>query len=95
MMQLSVRREMIKGILDYVATPRTEWMQKWPAQVVLNGSQAHWTRETEEYLDASGAAGVRAYYDVLCNQLEDMVYLIRGKLSKNARVKIGALAVLD
>lgn len=70
-------------------------MQKWSAQSVLNGSQTHWTREVEGCLNARGNQGAYAYYEQLRRQLDDMVILIRGDISKTARVTIGSLAVLD
>ena len=30
---------MLNAILDYTLRPRTDWMQRWAAQCVLNGSQ--------------------------------------------------------
>jgi dynein heavy chain len=91
----SIRDSMLKAVLDYPTRPRTEWMQKWAAQCVLNGSQTHWTREVEEHLKTNGNKGAWDYYNQLVRQLEDMVLLIRGKISKDARVTVGALAVID
>lgn len=91
----AIREMMYKSILDYTQRPRTDWMQKWPAQTVLNGSQAHWTREVEAALKAKGNEGAWDYYNQLVRQLEDMVLLIRGNISKAARVTVGALAVID
>jgi len=95
MMIQSVRMQMLLGVQDYTKTPRTSWMQKWLGQVVINGSQVHWTRELEELVRERGNDGVKSYYKQLCKQLDDMVYLIRGNLSKMARITIGALAVID
>lgn len=61
----------------------------------FTGQQVHWTAETEAAMLESGNEGVHRYYEQLIGQLNDMVYLIRGKLSKMARVTIGALAVID
>lgn len=57
--------------------------------------QVHWTAETEAAMLESGNEGVHRYYEQLIGQLNDMVYLIRGNLSKMARITIGALAVID
>ena len=94
-MRVSVREQMLQGIKEYFEVPRTEWMQKWPGMVVINGSQVHWTRETELAMLSKGNEGVREYYDTCVSQLNDMVFLIRGKLSKLARKSVGALAVVD
>merc|ERR1719267_502411 len=83
------------AVREYPDVKRTDWMQVWPGQVVLNGSQAHWTSEFEALVDEKGNDGVRAYYEQLVQQLNDMVFLIRGDLSKMARITIGALAVID
>lgn len=91
----AVRINMLRAIVDYTVRPRTEWMQSWAAQCVLNGSQCHWTREVEEAFKSNGNAGALAYYKQLVAQLNDMVILIRGNISKAARVTVGALAVID
>ena len=39
MMRVSVREQMLMGVRDYLVTSRTDWMQKWPGMVVINGSQ--------------------------------------------------------
>lgn len=91
----AVRSNMLHAIIDYSTRSRTEWMQIWAAQCVLNGSQCHWTREVEESLKSGGNEGCWNYYRQLVKQLEDMVILIRGKISKAARTTVGALAVID
>ena len=90
-----VRDNMVKAVTEYPTIARTEWIQRWAAQCVLNGSQLHWTREVEQALTESGNKGCYNYYDQLVQQLSDMVILIRGKISKLGRITIGALAVID
>jgi len=94
-MVAGVKSNMMQALVDYTVTPRPEWMQKWAGQVVLNGSQLHWTREVEEFLREKGNAGAYEYHEQLVKQLTDMVILIRGEISKQARVTVGALAVVD
>lgn len=85
MMRLSVREQLLLGAKDYLVCKRTEWMQKWPGQVVLNGSQLHWTHEAESLMRAHGNEGVRKHHAQIVAQLNDMVTLLRGSLSKLAR----------
>jgi hypothetical protein len=51
--------------------------------------QVHWTSETEAAMRTKGNAGVHEYHTQLVAQLSDMVFLIRGDLSTQARVTIG------
>ena len=46
-MRMSLRFQMLSAVQDYLVAKRTDWMQKWPGQIVLNGSQVHWTSEFE------------------------------------------------
>jgi dynein heavy chain len=94
-MVAGVKNNFMCAARDYVLVSRTDWMQKWAGQVVLNCSQLYWTREVEELLKLKGNEGCWEYYHQLCKQLEDMVILIRGNISKLARVTVGALAVVD
>ena len=95
MMRLSVREVMGQAIADYTVTPRPKWMQKWAGMCVLNGSQKHWTSEMEELFLAQGVKGPVTFFARQVAQLADMTILVRGKLSKAARVTVGALTVID
>eukprot|EP00501_MAST-03F_sp_TOSAG23-6_P000060 GSMAST32.ASY1.ANO1.61.1 assembled CDS len=63
-MCLAMRARMWESVVDYTNISRTEWMQKWPGQCVLNGSQVHWTSEMEEFLDNEGFEGLKKYYQI-------------------------------
>jgi dynein heavy chain len=94
-MKRSVRACMFTGLSDYTTTPRTQWVQKHPGQIVLNASQMHWTREIEAGIRDMGAEGVKKVYEAQLTQLKDIVVLIRGKLATLARITLGSLTVID
>lgn len=95
MMRISVNDVMGRAIANYTEIPRTKWMQKWPGMCVLNGSQMHWTREMEELFISEGGDGPATMLQRQVSQLADMTILVRGQLSKAARVTVGALTVID
>lgn len=95
MMRVSVRQVMGDAIHDYTKTPRPKWMQKHPGMCVLNGSQMHWTVEMEELFISKGSEGPPIMFQRQVSQLADMTVLVRGQLSKSARVTVGALTVID
>ncbi len=88
----NIRRVSLAGTEDYAFTKRTEWVQKWPGQVVLSGSQVYWTVEAEE---AIKAGSLKTYCQKLTDQIGDTVLLVRGKLPTGIRTSLSALTVLD
>ena len=75
--------------------PRTEWVVKWPGQVVICISQTLWTFVVEDRLRTSGLAGIKEYNTELRRQLEDIVALVRGNLTNQERITLGALIVIE
>eukprot|EP00930_Biecheleria_cincta_P014239 TRINITY_DN1233_c0_g1_i1.p1 TRINITY_DN1233_c0_g1~~TRINITY_DN1233_c0_g1_i1.p1 ORF type:complete len:4262 (-),score=887.85 TRINITY_DN1233_c0_g1_i1:333-13118(-) len=91
-MMMGVREAMKNGIESYPETARTQWVLDHAGQVVLNGSQVHWTAEVEEAIKAADPA---TYFRKCQEQLLDLVRLVRGKMTKLQRMSIGALIVID
>jgi hypothetical protein len=58
-MKAAFKQVLWTSIVEYLELPRPEWIQKFPGQAVLNGSQLHWTREVEEAVRANGLQGVK------------------------------------
>jgi dynein heavy chain len=73
MMRSSVRDVMRQSIDDYSVTPRGKWMQKWPGMCVLNGSQFHWTKETEEFFETKGKRGPKLALERQLGQARDFL----------------------
>ncbi|XP_063405511.1 dynein axonemal heavy chain 12-like isoform X3 [Mytilus trossulus] len=93
-MLMSIKDVCAKAMEAYAIDPRIDWVREWPGQVVLCVSQAYWTREVHEAIRI-GPQGLRDYWDKLQAQLQEIVILVRGKLSKQIRTSLGALVVLD
>lgn len=94
-MRLTVKDVVKEGIASYPKMARGEWVLSLPAQVVLCVSQLFWTQEVEESLLESGNSGLFQYLEVLNEQLDELVVLVRGKLTKMQRTTLGALVVID
>lgn len=77
----------------YAIDPRTTWVKEWPGQVVLCVSQIYWTLEVHEALKQRD--GLSPFYVKLQEQMIALVGLVRGKLSKQQRITLGALVVID
>jgi dynein heavy chain len=93
-MLISLKHIMIQSWRNYCEIMRTEWIIKWPGMIVLCVSQIYWAKEIEARFHMQN--GIENYYDILQQQLQDTVALIRSKEITNlARITIRALIVID
>ena len=62
------------------------------AQVVIATAQIYWSKMVEEAIQARK---LKELYKKLCGMLEDLVELVRGKLTKLQRMTMSALIVIE
>eukprot|EP01135_Chromosphaera_perkinsii_P003004 Nk52_evm26s232 gene=Nk52_evmTU26s232 len=88
-------QHILKESLDvYPTIERTDWVTRWPGQIVINGSQVYWTAQVTMAIE-EGVDGVRLLYADLVKQLEGLVELVRGDLHPITRMAVSALIVID
>jgi dynein heavy chain len=93
-MLVSVRHTVQNALKAYPSKPREEWVLDWPGQVVLCVGQIFWTQMVEAAI-SKGKNGLENLVNQLNNDLNEIIKLVRGNLSKMARITLGALVVID
>ncbi|KAL9652089.1 hypothetical protein ABK040_015890 [Willaertia magna] len=94
-MMKSVKEQISKSILDYVSTPRGDWVLRWPGQVVILGSQVYWTKEITQSLNEGGYKGLKKYLDVLKEQLLGLIRIVRTDISRLQKTNVEALITIE
>jgi dynein heavy chain, axonemal len=89
----SLRQITEQSIAAYLTSPRREWVQSWPGQIVLAVGSIYWTKNVSEAIVTPG--GLKTFLDLSNLQIEEIVELVRGKLSNAARATLGAVPVID
>ncbi|XP_066927305.1 dynein axonemal heavy chain 1-like isoform X2 [Clytia hemisphaerica] len=91
-MKGSLREILEQALQAYAEAERTEWVLQWPGQIVIAGCQTYWTTEVSEALEDSNIVDALTHFR---NQLSELVALVRGNLSRIARLVLGALIVIE
>ena len=94
----SVHAACTNGVTSYSTLPREAWVLQHPGQVVLVVTAIFWTKDVTEGLRAekAGKAGsLRGVSEKCTSQLQALVGMVRGNLTKLDRATLSALVVMD
>ncbi|NXU74079.1 DYH9 protein, partial [Oreotrochilus melanogaster] len=97
-MRATVRKEMTEAVVAYEEKPREQWLFDYPAQVVLCCSQIWWTTEVGiafSRVEEGYENAMKEYHKKQVTQLNTLVTMLLGQLSKGDRQKIMTLCTID
>ena len=94
-MRLTIKDVIKRSMVSYEKVKRKNWVLSWPGMVVICVGCFYWTMGAEKAMAKSGLKGLEEFEAELNGQLQDLVYLVRAKLSKLDRMTLGALTVID
>ncbi|NWR90162.1 DYH9 protein, partial [Furnarius figulus] len=97
-MRATVRDEMTAAVTVYEEKPREQWLFDYPAQVALSCTQIWWTTEVGiafARMKEGYEKAMREYHKKQVAQLNTLVTMLLGQLSKGDRQKIMTICTID
>ncbi|XP_069945104.1 dynein beta chain, ciliary-like [Cherax quadricarinatus] len=97
-MRATVRARMTDAVAAYEDRPRDQWVGDYPAQVALTGTQIYWTVEVNaafSRLEEGYENALRDYYRKQVQQLNALISLLLGELTRQQRQKIMTICTID
>lgn len=79
---------MIRAKNAFPTKARSQWVLEWPGQTVLCVSKLYWTTDVTDKLPKN-SENLRDYVETCTYELNEIVKLIRGKLSTQNRTTLG------
>ncbi|RLU26559.1 hypothetical protein DMN91_000355 [Ooceraea biroi] len=93
-MKKSVKAQVIRAKDAFPTKPRSQWALEWPGQTILCISKMYWTADITDKLP-KGTEILMEYVETCTYELNEIVKLVRGKLSTQNRTTLEALVTLD
>ncbi|XP_062976517.1 dynein axonemal heavy chain 9 [Elgaria multicarinata webbii] len=97
-MRATVRHEMTEAVMAYEEKAREQWLFDYPAQVALTCTQIWWTTEVGiafARLEEGYENAMKEYYKKQVTQLNTLITMLIGQLSKGDRQKIMTICTID
>ncbi|XP_052825334.1 dynein beta chain, ciliary isoform X1 [Octopus bimaculoides] len=97
-MRNTVRFQMTIAVAEYEEKPRESWIFDFPAQVALCGTQIWWTSDVNMAfvrLEEGYENAMKDYFKKQVNQLNALINMLVGELSKGDRQKIMTICTID
>lgn len=97
-MRATVRHFFSEACSTYDEKPRDAWIQDFPAQTALCGTQIGWTTEVNSALgklEEGYENALKDYHRKQVNQLNTLIGLLLGQLSAQERQKIMTICTID
>lgn len=97
-MKSTLHTVFLKALVAYEEKPRENWVGDWPAQPALCVTQISWSNETNaafQRLEGGHENAIRDYSKKQVSQLNALINLLLGQLTKGERQKIMTICTID